>query len=84
MCIRDRASKALLDKNPDPSLDDVKKAIRTDICRCTGYRQIFDAILMAGDMFRRDAAVQTSNERQRLSDRAHRPDVCLLYTSRCV
>ena len=69
------ASKVLLDKNPDPSLDEVKKAIRTDICRCTGYRQIFDAILMAGEMFRSDAAVQTSNERQRLSDRAHRPDV---------
>ena len=29
------ASKALLDKNPDPTRDDVSKGIRLDVCRCT-------------------------------------------------
>ena len=40
---------ALLDKTPDPTRDDVAKAIRTDICRCTGYRQIVDAVLLSGE-----------------------------------
>ena len=41
-------AKALLDKNSDPSVSDVKKAIRGNICRCTGYKKIEEAILMAG------------------------------------
>ena len=45
-------AKALLDENPDPTGSDVKKAIRGNICRCTGYKKIEEAILMAGKFFR--------------------------------
>ena len=38
------SAKSLLDKNPDPSLEDVKKAIKGNICRCTGYKKIEEAI----------------------------------------
>ncbi|MBW3087000.1 Aldehyde oxidoreductase [Austwickia sp. TVS 96-490-7B] len=69
------AAKVLLDKNPDPTLADVKKAVRTDICRCTGYRQVFDAILQSAQMLREDLPVVEDERRWRLSDRAHRPDV---------
>ena len=68
------AGKALLDKNPDASRDDVSKGIRLDVCRCTGYKKVEDAILSAGQMLRDDMAITASNARIRMSDRAHRPD----------
>jgi aldehyde oxidoreductase len=68
------SGKTLLDKNPDPTRDDVAKGIRLDICRCTGYKKIEDAILSAGQMFREDKEITESNARIRMSDRAHRPD----------
>jgi aerobic carbon-monoxide dehydrogenase small subunit len=40
-------AKWLLDKNPDPSRDEVVDAISGNICRCTGYAPIVDAILAA-------------------------------------
>ena len=46
------SAKALLDTNPNPSRLDVKKAIRGNICRCTGYIKIEDAILLAAEFFR--------------------------------
>lgn len=39
------AAKALLDENPDPTEDEVRFAIAGNICRCTGYVKIVDAIL---------------------------------------
>lgn len=41
------AAKALLDKNPNPTRDDIKKALTGNLCRCTGYQQIFEAIEFA-------------------------------------
>jgi selenium-dependent molybdenum hydroxylase 1 len=46
------SAKALIDVNPDPTREDVKKAIRGNICRCTGYIKIEDAILFAARSFR--------------------------------
>ncbi|MCS7131212.1 MAG: (2Fe-2S)-binding protein, partial [Hadesarchaea archaeon] len=39
------AGEALLKKNPNPTEEEVKEAIGGILCRCTGYRQIIDAIL---------------------------------------
>ena len=41
------AAKALLDRNPHPSRADVVDAISGNICRCTGYEPIINAILAA-------------------------------------
>ena len=41
------ASHALLEKNPAPSEDEVREALSGNLCRCTGYRQIVDAVLLA-------------------------------------
>jgi carbon-monoxide dehydrogenase small subunit len=38
------AAKALLDDNPSPTDDDIRRALTGNLCRCTGYRKIFDAI----------------------------------------
>jgi len=38
------AGKALLDRNPKPSRDEIKMAISGTLCRCTGYQKIVDAI----------------------------------------
>jgi len=37
-------TKALLQENPDPSVDDIKHYMRGNICRCTGYKRILDSI----------------------------------------
>ncbi len=37
-------AKALLEKEPDPSRERIKEAISGNLCRCTGYQQIFEAI----------------------------------------
>lgn len=41
------SAKALLDKNPDPSREEVIQAIDKNLCRCTGYVKIADAVLLA-------------------------------------
>lgn len=41
------AAKALLDGNPDPTREEVVDAIGGNICRCTGYEPIIEAILAA-------------------------------------
>lgn len=46
------AAKSLLAKNPNPSRDEVIEAISGNICRCTGYEPIIDAILTAANQMR--------------------------------
>jgi carbon-monoxide dehydrogenase small subunit len=41
------ATVALLDRNPDPSEDEIREALSGNLCRCTGYQKIFDAVKRA-------------------------------------
>lgn len=43
-------AKALLDQNPHPTEMQVRKAISGNLCRCTGYQQIVEAILSLGEV----------------------------------
>ena len=43
------AAKTLLQHTPTPSREDVREAISGNICRCTGYVQIVDAIMLAAE-----------------------------------
>lgn len=42
------AATELLGKNPHPSVDEAKEAIAGNLCRCTGYEPIIDAIVAVG------------------------------------
>ncbi len=37
-------ARALLDRNPDPTEDEIKSALRGNLCRCTGYTRIIESI----------------------------------------
>ena len=41
------SSKALLDRNPNPTEEDIKDALDGNLCRCTGYIQIIEAVQLA-------------------------------------
>jgi len=42
------AARALLERNPDPSEEEVRLWLAGNLCRCTGYTKIVDAVLAAG------------------------------------
>jgi aldehyde oxidoreductase len=46
------ATKALLDKNQNPSRDEIRQALRGHLCRCTGYGKIIEAVELAGRFLR--------------------------------
>lgn len=46
------SAKALLDKNPNPTEEEVRIGIDKNLCRCTGYEKIVEAILLAAKRMR--------------------------------
>jgi carbon-monoxide dehydrogenase small subunit len=51
-------AKALLDHSPNPTRDQIREALSGNLCRCTGYLQIFDAV---------EAAIVEIAEKKQLS-----------------
>lgn len=49
------AAKALLDDNPNIAEDEMRHALGGNICRCTGYTKIIEAVLSAAETMRSDA-----------------------------
>jgi aerobic-type carbon monoxide dehydrogenase small subunit (CoxS/CutS family) len=49
-------AQAFLARNPTPTRDEIREALSGNICRCTGYQQIFDAVAAAAEVMR-DARV---------------------------
>lgn len=41
-----------LEKNPDPSEEEIREAISGNLCRCTGYQHIMDAVKLAAEKMR--------------------------------
>jgi len=46
------AAKNLLDSNPSPTRNEVREALVGNICRCTGYIRIIEAVMMAAELMR--------------------------------
>ena len=43
------SAKAILMNNPDPGMEEIQRALSGNLCRCTGYTKIFDAVQMAAE-----------------------------------
>jgi aldehyde oxidoreductase len=68
------ATKALLDQNPDPDLAAIKKALARNLCRCTGYVKIIDAVKLAGKFIRKDttpAKVRAALNKKKMIGESH-------------
>ena len=72
------AGAALIHKVPDPTEDQVKAAIRGNVCRCTGYKKIIEGILLAAAILRGEKSIDPNLERgddYGVGKRAFRVDV---------
>lgn len=68
------SAKSLLDQTLTPDRAQVKAAIRGNLCRCTGYQKIEDAILLAADFFREKRAIPAPPRTLHMDERARRVD----------
>lgn len=69
------AAKVLLDNNPDPTRDEIVRAIHGNLCRCTGYKSIVNAIELAARFFRENLEVPLQPDEAGINDRTHRLDI---------
>ena len=72
------SAKALLDQNPDPSVEEIKSALKGNICRCTGYVKIIEAIRLAAAILRGEEKIDRKLEEGEdygVGARAFRQDV---------
>lgn len=68
-------TKALLDKNPDPTEEEIKYALRNNYCRCTGYVKIIEAVKIAARLKREGLIPDPSTNDWHMGSRVHRLDV---------
>lgn len=68
-------TKGLLDKNPDPTEDEIKYALRNNYCRCTGYVKIIAAVKLAGEILRTGVIPGKGADDWKVGSRVHRLDV---------
>lgn len=68
------STKELLEKNPQPTQEEIEYALDGNICRCAGYPKIFDAVRKAGEVMKQgwqklDPAVDASREKLAIINR---------------
>lgn len=51
-------TKVLLQENPNPTIEEIQKAIKPHLCRCTGYKKIEEAIQYAGEAIRDNKSLE--------------------------
>ncbi len=68
-------SKGLLDQNDDPTRQEIAHALRNNICRCTGYKKIIDAVEIAADIKRNGYNIQEYDSTWKIGESVHRIDV---------
>jgi len=67
-------SKALLDNNPEPTEEEIRKALRNNICRCTGYKKIVEAVQLAARILSGKEIVDLYDDDGQVGDRTIRTD----------
>jgi len=55
-------TKILFQDKPNPTRDEIKKALNLNLCRCTGYKKIVEAIELAGEKLRSGTEIIIKNE----------------------
>ena len=68
-------TKGLLDRNPDPTEEEIKYALRNNYCRCTGYVKIIAAVKLASKIMRAGKIPAAGADDWLLGSRVHRLDV---------
>ena len=68
-------TKGLLDRNPDPTEEEIKYALRNNYCRCTGYVKIIAAVKLAAKIMRAGKVPAAGADDWLLGSRVHRLDV---------
>ena len=68
-------AKGLLDQNDSPSRKEIAYALRNNICRCTGYKKIMDAVELAAKLKREGKGVPSAEFTWKTGERVHRIDV---------
>lgn len=68
------SAKSLLDTNLNPTRAEVKQAIRGNLCRCTGYKKIEEAILLAAEFFREHKEIPPAPTSLHMDEHAKRID----------
>ena len=68
-------TKALLDKNPDPTEEEIRYALRNNYCRCTGYVKIIAAVKLAAKLKKAGFIPDPSATDWKVGSRVHRLDV---------
>jgi aldehyde oxidoreductase len=75
------ATKALLDQNPDPDTAAIKKALAHNLCRCTGYVKIIDAVKLAGRFLRKETTPEiirrSLNQKKMIGESHPRPSAMI-------
>lgn len=72
------SGKALIDRVPDPTEEEIKAALKGNICRCTGYKKIIEGIQLAAAILRGDEQIDEELEKgdsYGVGERAFRLDV---------
>ena len=55
------SAKALLDENPDPSTQEIRDALSGNLCRCTGYTKMIEAVQEAARLLREESPAQLTH-----------------------
>lgn len=67
-------AKGLLDVNDNPTRQEIAFALRNNICRCTGYKKIMDAVELAARIKREGKGIPKKEFTWKLGERVHRVD----------
>lgn len=78
------AAKALLDGNLNPTEAEIREALKNNLCRCTGYKKIVEAVFLAAKMLRGETQIELSGEDAGVGGRHIRSDAIAKVTGRPV
>jgi aerobic-type carbon monoxide dehydrogenase small subunit (CoxS/CutS family) len=64
----------ILTENPNPTAEEVREGLASNLCRCTGYTFIIDSVLDAAERMRKNGATSTPSDQEPATDVAEVPE----------